>query len=391
MIKATPVVGTYMSFFIFGGEFPGDVIIPRLYILHVLLIPGLILALIGLHMLLLVFHKHTQWAGPGRTEQNVVGYPMLPVYAAKAGGFFFMVFGVTALMGAVLSINPIWKYGPYDPSQVTAGSQPDWYMGIAEGLLRIMPNWETHIWGVTISWNVLIPGQIAPFLLFGMIIGWPFLEQWVTGDKREHHLLQRPRNAPTRTAFLAAMVTEYGLLWAAGGNDILATHFHWSLNSITYFMRGAIFIVPAIVFYVTRRWCIGLQRADNDLLLHGYETGIIMRSPEGGYSERHLPISESSAYTLTARHRDQVLEIESDVDENGVAAPGSRIERVRAKLSQGMFADNVQKPTAEQLEEARHHAEHTQELEEGLDHPAAGHEFDDHALRDAGDVPLRHH
>src|SRR3954465_1229889 len=305
-VKATPVVGTYMSFFLFGGEFPGESIIPRLYIVHVLLVPGLLLALIAAHMLLLVYHKHTQWPGPGRTEKNVVGFPMLPVYAAKAGGFFFMVFGVTALMGALLSINPIWKYGPYDPSQVTAGSQPDWYMGLAEGLLRIMPNWETQIWGVTISWNVLFPGQIAPFILFGMIIGWPFLEQWVTGDKREHHLLQRPRNAPTRTAFLAAMVTEYGLLWAAGGNDILATHFHWSLNSITYFMRAAIFIVPAIVFYLTRRWCIGLQRSDSDRLLHGYETGIIMRSPEGGYSERHLPISETSAYTLTARHRDEV-------------------------------------------------------------------------------------
>jgi len=391
LVKATPVVGTYMSFFMFGGEFPGDVIIPRLYMAHILLIPALLLALIGAHMLLLVFHKHTQWAGPGRTEQNVVGYPMLPVYMAKAGGFFFMVFGVTALMGALLSINPIWKYGPYDPSKVTAGSQPDWYIGIAESLLRIMPNWETHIGGVTISWNVMIPGQIIPFVLFGMIIGWPFLEQWVTGDKREHHLLQRPRNAPTRTAFLAAMVTVYGLLWAAGGNDILATHFHWSLNSITYFMRAAIFIVPPIVFYVTRRWCIGLQRGDNDLLLHGYETGIIMRSVEGGYSERHLPINPDRAYTLTARHRDQVHEIESAVDENGVAAPGSRIERIRAKLSRGMFADNVQKPTVEELQEARHHAEHTHELEAGLDHPASGHEFDDHALRDAEDVPLRQH
>jgi ubiquinol-cytochrome c reductase cytochrome b subunit len=391
LIKATPVVGTYMSFFLFGGEFPGDVVIQRLYIVHVLLVPGLLLALIGAHMLLLVFHKHTQWAGPGRTEQNVVGYPMLPVYMAKAGGFFFMVFGVTALMGALLSINPIWKYGPYDPSKVTAGSQPDWYMGIAEGLLRIMPNWETHIWGITLSWNVMIPGQILPMVLFGMVIGWPFLEAWVTGDRREHHLLQRPRNAPTRTAFLAAMVTVYGLLWAAGGNDILATNFHWSLNSITYFMRVAVFIIPAIVFYVTRRWCISLQRADNDLLLHGYETGIIMRSAEGGYSERHLPISEDSAYTLTARQRDQVHELESDVDEHGVAAPGTHTARIRAKLSKAMYADNVQKPTAEELEEARHHAEHAHELEVGLDHPASGHEFDDHALRDAGDVPLRQH
>ncbi len=391
LIKATPVVGTYMSFFLFGGEFPGDVIIPRLYMVHILLIPGLLLALIGAHMLLLVFHKHTQWPGPGRTEQNVVGFPMLPVYMAKAGGFFFMVFGVTALMGGLLSINPVWKYGPYDPSKVTAGSQPDWYMGIAEGLLRIMPNWETHIWGHTISWNVMIPGQILPIVLFSMVIGWPFFEAWVTGDKREHHLLQRPRNAPVRTAFLAAMITVYGLLWAAGGNDILATHFHLSLNSITYFMRGAVFILPPIVFFVTRAWCIGLQRSDRDRLLHGYETGIIMRSPDGAYTERHLPISEASAYTLTARQRDQIYTPESETDANGVVAPGSRIQRVRARLSHGMFANNIQKPTIEELEEARHHAEHEHELEAGLDHPAAGHEFDDHQLRDTGDVPLRSH
>ena len=214
----------------------------------------------------------------------------------------------------------------------------------------------------------------------------------MTGDKREHHLLQRPRNAPTRTAFLAAMVTVYGLLWAAGGNDILATHFHWSLNSITYFMRAAIFVVPPIVFYVTRRWCIGLQRADNDRLLHGYETGIIMRSPEGGYSERHLPISESSSlHAHRAPPRPDPRDRVGRRRERRRAPPAAGAERVRAKLSRGMFADNVQKPTAEELEEARHHAEHAHELEAGLDHPAAGHEFDDHALRDADDVPLRHH
>ena len=162
LVKATPVVGTYMSFFMFGGEFPGDVIIPRLYIAHVLLIPGLLLALIGAHMMLLVYQKHTQWPGPGRTEKNVVGYPMMPIYAAKAGGFFFIVFGVTALMGGLMSINPVWKYGPYNPAEVTAGSQPDWYMGVAEGLLRIFPGWETEIFGVTISWNVMLPGPDLP-------------------------------------------------------------------------------------------------------------------------------------------------------------------------------------------------------------------------------------
>ncbi len=358
LVKATPVVGSYMSFFMFGGEFPGEAIISRLYIVHVLLIPGLILAMIGAHMLMLVFHKHTQWAGPGRTEKNVVGYPMLPVYMAKAGGFFFIVFGVVALMGAFMTINPVWRFGPYNPAEVTAGSQPDWYMGIAEGLLRIMPGWETHIFGVTISWNIMLPGQIGPFLMLGAVLAYPFIEAWVTGDKREHHLLQRPRNAPTRTAFLVAMMTLYGLLWAAGGNDILADKFHISLNAITYFMRGAIFILPPIAFMITRRWCISLQRHDNEVLLHGYESGIIVRSPEGGYSEKHFPISESRAYTLTARERDQVIVEESEADSNGVAAPGTRLSRLRSRLSKAWYADNVQKPTAEELEAAKHHGGH---------------------------------
>ncbi len=288
-MKSMPVVGTYMSFFLFGGEFPGDAIIPRLYTIHVLLIPGILLALIGAHMLLLVYHKHTQWPGPGRTEQNVVGYPMLPVYMAKAGGFFFVVFGVLGLMGALMTINPVWRFGPYNPAEVTAGSQPDWYMGWPDGALRIMPNWETHLWNNwTLSWNVFLPIIVLPGLMFTIVMMLPFLEQWITGDKREHHLLQRPRNAPTRTGLMVALMTFYGILWMAGGNDILAIRLKLSINQITYFNRAAVFIGPVIAFFITRRWCISLQRADNDKLLHGLESGVIMRDAQGGYTEKHV-------------------------------------------------------------------------------------------------------
>jgi ubiquinol-cytochrome c reductase cytochrome b subunit len=392
LIKSTPVVGSYMSFFIFGGEFPGDILIPRLYMVHVLLIPGLILALIGAHMLLLVHQKHTHWPGPGRTNDNVVGYPAAPIYTAKAGGFFFVVFGITALMGGLMAINPVWRFGPYNPAEVTAGSQPDWYMGIAEGLLRIMPNWETHWFGHTWSWNVFLPGAVAPLVIFGLFVAYPFLEQWITGDKESHHLLVRPRDAPTRTAFLTAAVTLYGLLWVAGGNDVLAAQFHLNLNYITYFMRGAVFIVPPIMFWFARRWAISLQRHDEERVLHGYESGVIMRSPEGGYSERHLPLSEERAYRLTARDRDVVLEAPAETDADGVASKNVRIERLRARLSAFWFAKNIQKPTREELEEARAHAEH--ELahtvhghqavpdddymgDHELDgHPADGHQYD---------------
>ncbi|WP_435744035.1 cytochrome bc1 complex cytochrome b subunit [Nocardioides sp. SYSU DS0663] len=380
-MKSIPVVGTYMSFFLFGGEFPGDSIIPRLYTVHVLLIPGLLLALIAAHMLLLVYHKHTQWPGPGRTEQNVVGFPMLPVYAAKAGGFFFVVFGVTALMGGLLTINPVWKYGPYDPTKVTAGSQPDWYMGWPDGALRIMPGWESEIWGTTWSWNVFLPIIVLPGLMFTILLLLPFLEAWITGDKREHHLLQRPRNAPTRTAVMVALMTFYGLMWAAGGNDIIAIRLNSDINNITYFMRAAVFIGPVLAFLITRRWCISLQRQDNEKLLHGYETGVIMRSPDGAYSERHAPLAPEAAYTLTARDRDEIagLEPARATDANGVPAPDSRSQALRARLGRLWIADNVQKPTREELEEAHHHPEHADHAElEGITADGGGHaEIDD--------------
>lgn len=375
-VKSIPVVGTYGSFLLFGDEFPGHSIIPRLYIIHVLLIPGLILGLIAAHMVLLVYHKHTQWPGPGRTEQNVVGFPMLPVYAAKAGGFFFIVFGVTALMGGLMTINPIWMYGPYDPTKVTAGSQPDWYMGWPDGLLRIIPGWtEVSFWGVTLALPVFLTVILVPTVMILLLIMLPFIENWITGDKREHHLLQRPRDAPTRTAIMVSLMTFYGLALIAGGNDIIAIRLDLSINQITYFLRVAIFLGPALAFWITRRWCISLQRHAREQALHGYETGIIERSPEGAFSERHLPLPASMEYVITERDRESLPVLESRYDENGVKKPGGRFDGLRERLQKMWFADNVVPPTAEELEAARHHHgdAHGHELE-------AKHDDNDSAL-----------
>ncbi|MBA2532865.1 MAG: cytochrome bc complex cytochrome b subunit [Nocardioidaceae bacterium] len=363
LIRSIPVVGAYVEFFAFGGEFPGDSIIPRLFTVHVLLVPGLLVALITLHMLLLVYQKHTQWPGPGRTEANVVGYPMLPVYAAKAGGFFFVVFGVTALMGALVQINPIWRYGSYNPAEVTAGSQPDIYMGWVEGAVRIMPNWESEFFGLTWSWNVFIPSALLLPGLFGVLALYPFVEQWVTRDKREHHLLDRPRNAPVRTAFGVAGITFYTLLLIAGGNDIIALKFQLDIYAITWFMRFAVFIVPVLAFIVTKRICIGLQRADRERVLHGYETGVILRSPDGGYTERHAPLSTVQAYELTTQERVAPAELPSATDANGVAAPHSRLARLHARASRFYNVDTVNKPSAQELADAHHDGDDVPELE----------------------------
>ena len=356
LVRSIPIVGSYLEFFMFGGEYPGDVLIPRLYMLHILLVPALLAGLIGAHLLLVVYHKHTHWHGPGRTNNNVVGYPLLPVYTAKAGGFFFIVFGFIVLMSALFEVNAVWQYGPYNPSEVTAGSQPDWYMGFLEGSLRIMPAWESTFLGHTWSWNILLPGAILPLVMFGLLGAWPFVERWITGDQREHHVLQRPRNAPTRTALGVAGITCYGVFWAAGANDIIALKFHLDIYAITWFARIAVFVGPVIAFMITKRICIGLQRQDNEQLLHGYETGIIERSPEGGYSERHAPLPDEEQYALTAHDRLPALdEATPTVDEYGVEAPNPRGRRLRDRARRFYFDGAQDKPTADELEESQEH------------------------------------
>ncbi|GAC1413754.1 MAG: cytochrome bc complex cytochrome b subunit [Mycobacterium sp.] len=293
-----PVIGTWLHWALFGGDFPcGGVgyqcsevgtLLPRMYALHILLLPGIMLALIGAHLALVWFQKHTQFPGPGRTEKNVVGVRVMPVFAVKSGAFFAMVTGILGLMGGLLQINPIWQLGPYKPSQVSAGSQPDFYMMWTEGLARIWPAWEFYPFGHTIPaavWVALIMG-----LIFVLLIIYPFVEQRVTRDRAHHNLLQRPRDAPVRTAIGAMAISFYMVLTLAAMNDVIALKFHISLNATTWIGRIGMVVLPAIVYYITYRWCVGLQRSDRAVLEHGIETGIIKRLPHGAYIELHQPL-----------------------------------------------------------------------------------------------------
>jgi ubiquinol-cytochrome c reductase cytochrome b subunit len=347
IIQAIPVVGSYLSYFIFGGAFPGEMFIQRIYAVHILLIPGIMLALITAHLMLVWYQKHTQYPGPGRTEKNVVGYPLMPVYMAKAGGFFFIVFGVTALLGAVAQINPIWIYGPYNPGQIGAGSQPDWYMGWLDGLVRAAPPIETHAFGITISWNILIPGLIIPGIIFTLMAFYPFIEQWMTGDKREHHLLDRPRNNPNRTAIGAMSLTFTLVSLINGGNDLLATHFDLSINQIMWFSRIGLIALPPLAFVITKRICLSLQRADREKVLHGRETGRLVMLPHGEFIEVHEPLSPEKAYLLTSHEQLPALEI-GEADENGVANPQGLKGKFRARISKAS-QEQIAKPTAKEM------------------------------------------
>jgi len=299
-----PVVGSWMHWALFGGDFPcgglgyqcsaDGVLLPRMYALHILLIPGIILALIGVHLAFVWFQKHTQFPGPGRTEKNVVGVRVMPVFAVKSGAFFAMTTGILGLMGGLLQINPIWQLGPYKPSQVSAGSQPDFYMMWTEGLARIWPAWEFYPFGHTIPAAVGV--AVLMGVIFGLLTAYPFLERKLTGDNAHHNLLQRPRDAPVRTAVGSAAIAFYMVLTLAAMNDIIALKFHISLNATTWIGRIGMVVLPAIVYYIAYRWAIGLQRSDRAVLEHGIETGIIKRLPNGAYIELHQPIGPVDQY-----------------------------------------------------------------------------------------------
>jgi ubiquinol-cytochrome c reductase cytochrome b subunit len=305
------------------------------------------LGLITVHLMLVWYQKHTQYPGPGRTEKNVVGYPLLPVYMAKAGGFLFIVFGVTAFLGAVASINPIWVFGPYTPTQISAGSQPDWYMGWLDGLVRMAPPLETYFFGKTISWNILIPGLILPGIMFTVLALWPFIESWATGDKREHNLLDRPRNAPTRTAVGAMAITFTIVALINGGNDIIATHFSLSINQIMWATRISILVLPPLAYVITKRICLALQRADRELVLHGRETGRLVMLPHGEFVEIHEELSPQEAWTRTSHEQLAPIPVAA-IDANGVRPKGVLKDRIRARISKGILQEQIAKPTAKE-------------------------------------------
>lgn len=360
IVLGIPIVGTYLAYFVFGGGFPGGDWEARFYGIHILLIPAAILGLITAHLILVVVNKHTQYPGPGRTERNVVGYPLFPVYMAKAGGFFFVVFGVVALMGALFQINPIWLYGPYDAAQVSAGSQPDWYMGWLDGAVRIMPGWETVVGGFVISWNILIPTLVVPGLLTTALVLYPWIEKFVTKDENNHNILDRPRNQATRTALGAMGLTFYAMLLFAGGNDILATHFHLSINVLIWTFRALVFLAPPAAFFITRKICIGLQQRDRDLVLHGMESGMVRQSPDGAFSEVHTPLPQERVFELTQHADQRPLELLSEVDENGVARPHAAKERLRARMSNFFHSPNVEHVTEDEVRTAWAHRDHTE-------------------------------
>ncbi|RBY85513.1 cytochrome bc complex cytochrome b subunit [Blastococcus sp. TF02A-30] len=290
IILSIPVVGTWVHWAVFGGDYVGELIVGRLYIAHVLLIPAILLALIAVHLLILVKQKHTQFPGPGRTEHNVVGNRLFPTFAGKATGLLFIVFGVCAALGGLVQINPVWLWGPYNPAQVSSASQPDWYVMFLDGSSRLFPAWDLNLPGDYTIPALFWPTVLIAGIIFTLLLMYPVIERKLTGDTASHHLLQRPRDVPVRTSLGMMALSFYVILLISGGNDVVADKFNISLNAMTWIGRIGVIVVPPLVYVLTYRICLGLQMHDREVLEHGIETGVIRRLPHGEFIEVHQPL-----------------------------------------------------------------------------------------------------
>lgn len=278
-----PGVGAGISNLIWDGPFPGShAFESRLFIAHVLILPVAIAALLSVHLLMVALPHHSQFRGRGRTEKNVVGTPMWPGYALRSIGLLFAVSAVLFAMGGLVQINPIWQWGPYDTYQATNGAQPDWYLGWLIGALRLMPHGDVVIGGYTVVPNPFWGGVLFPLVVFATLYAWPSIERRLTGDHAAHNLLDRPRDAPLRTAFGAALFTWVATVFFAGAADRAFVQFGVPYTTQIWIYRGAVVVLPPLVFWITRRACEELRRSGAHPT-RGWDGREVRRLPGGGF------------------------------------------------------------------------------------------------------------
>lgn len=344
IVLSIPLVGTWISSILFGGEFPST-IIENLYLIHILIVPVAIVLLIAVRARSSYRNRPPQFAAGGREEGNIVGIPLLPHAAVRAGGLFSIVLGVLVLIAAAVQISPVWSYGPADPGNVSAGSQPDWYTGFLDGALRLVPpNWEFVLFDRTWTPALLVPLVVIGVFLLTVAV-YPFLEGWISKDSREHHILDRPRNAANRTGIGVAGMTFYGVLWLAASADIMALLFSLTFESIITTLQITLIAGPVLAFFVTQRICLALQKKDRDLVEHGYETGRIVRLPGGEYVEVHEPLDDYERWRLSAHTHPDAVDARPDR-----AGRLPAIERLRASVARRFFADRIEQHVPAHIE-----------------------------------------
>jgi ubiquinol-cytochrome c reductase cytochrome b subunit len=260
ILLSVPVIGPWITFLLMGGTVPVDATIPRMFAMHIFLVPALITILIAVHLGIIWRQMHTNYPGPHRTNKTIVGSRLWPSYTLKSLGLFLLLFAVVAALGGLVQIDPVWVYGPYNPVAILPGAQPDWYLGWVEGAMRLFPG--VHIASSGKLWvpEVFFPAVLFPAGLFVLLYLYPFLDELFTFDAREHHVLRLPSEQPFNTAFGCGLIALLVVLEFAGGDDVVALAGNYSVVEIRAILRVLVFVLPVITWAISYALCRRARR-----------------------------------------------------------------------------------------------------------------------------------
>ena len=281
VLLSVPIFGADLGFLAWGGEFPGGADFwPRLFTVHILIIPAVLAILIGLHLVIIMRQHHTQFGGERQTESNVVGIPAWPGYLLRSIGLFFAVSAALFLLGGLVQINPIWQWGPYETDLSTGGAQPDWYIGWLIGGMRITPPIEIQIAGYTLVPNAFWGGFLFPTVVFAVLLAWPAIDKRLFRDTAKHQLLDRPRDNPRRTAIVLAFFTWVLTVFLSGGADQLYLRTGIPYEAQIWVYRVFTVVAPFVVYFITRRVCEELLDRERRAR-RAWAGKVIRRTPDG--------------------------------------------------------------------------------------------------------------
>ena len=252
--ESIPLIGPQLAFLMFGGNYPGTELVPRLYPIHIFVVPLLIFALLGLHLGLLWRQMHSQYPAAGRSDRIIEGTRMIPAYAFRTLGMLCFIAAMVAFLGGFMQINPVWLFGPYHATDASVAAQPDFYTAWLEGGLRVFPGWNIQIGGFLLP-AIFWPAVVLPGILFTLLFVWPWLDGWALRDKKYHHLLNFPGDRPGRTALGAGVLTVLATLLFAAGNDVFAVALGASQQTLLRLIQGQLLILPLIVALVAFLAC----------------------------------------------------------------------------------------------------------------------------------------
>ena len=294
ILMSVPVLGPWLTYLFMGGVIPNPEALPRMYALHIFLVPAMIAGLLALHLGMIWRQLHTNYPGPKRTNRTIVGSRLWPSYTAKSLGLLFLVFAAVAGLAAVAQIDPVWLYGPYDPSAVMAGAQPDWYLGWIEGAIRLFPGVNIHL-GHWLIPELFFPAVLLPSLFFGVLYLFPFLEKLYSSDEGDQNVLRFPYQQPFNTALGIGVFTLMLVLLAAGADDIIAVATGSSVVLLRTILRFAIFVIPAVSAVLTYLICGRMLRANAAVGARDRERNELTEENAATCSEAMLPVPVDTA------------------------------------------------------------------------------------------------